>query len=148
MQTMSCRFPPAEPDNNLFQARSPCLSYCAWAKSCTTLRPLFIGTYKNIIIPGFLRWCRKSSIHIVFFVFLRPFVCSLQEATSLPCVRVFAAILTSPTGHEMPGLESEELRSCPIDLLHSAKLRLSFPAKPARAAFCCFFEVLDLRGLH
>ena len=26
-------------------------------------RPLFIGIYRGIIIPGFLGWCRISSIH-------------------------------------------------------------------------------------
>ena len=26
-------------------------------------KPLFIGIYRGFIIPGFLRWCRISSIH-------------------------------------------------------------------------------------
>ena len=26
-------------------------------------KPLFVGIYKKIIIPRFLRWCRISSIH-------------------------------------------------------------------------------------
>ena len=36
---------------------------CGWTKSCTTLKPLFVGIYSGIIILGFLGWCRISSIH-------------------------------------------------------------------------------------
>ena len=42
------------------------LTYCGWTKSCNKLnhtKPLFVGIYRGIIIPGFLRWCRISSIH-------------------------------------------------------------------------------------
>ena len=28
-------------------------------------KPLFVGIYRGIFIPGFLRWCRISSIHSV-----------------------------------------------------------------------------------
>ena len=29
--------------------------------------PLFVGIYRGIPIPGFLRWCRISSIHSIAF---------------------------------------------------------------------------------
>ena len=41
--------------------------YYGWTKSCTTwkpwLKPLFVGLYRRIILPGSLRWCRILSIH-------------------------------------------------------------------------------------
>ena len=36
--------------------RNPALPKKSW-------KPLFVGIYRAIIIPGFLRWCRISSIH-------------------------------------------------------------------------------------
>ena len=41
---------------------------CGWTKSISHemkpwLKPLFVGIYRGIIIPGFLGRCRISSIH-------------------------------------------------------------------------------------
>ena len=39
-----------------------------FAPSRNHRKPLVVGIYKGIMIPGFLRWCRNLSIHRVSFL--------------------------------------------------------------------------------
>ena len=53
---------------HLFFAKPKKDTSCGWAKSVRTTwkpwsKPLSMGIYRQFIIPGFLRWCRVSSIH-------------------------------------------------------------------------------------
>ena len=55
-------------------------------------KPLFVGIYKGILIPGFLRWCRVSFIHSII-----PKVMGVQRSN--PAAEDFAGVRDSPSIH-------------------------------------------------
>ena len=35
-----------------------------WTKSCTTLKPWFVGIDRGMIVPGFFRWVEMDVAHL------------------------------------------------------------------------------------
>ena len=64
-------------------------TYCGWIKSCATLKPwetIVVDVSRGIIIQGFLRWFRNSSIHSLVRLHRCPFwwFCRKIDGPGLP----------------------------------------------------------------
>ena len=60
-------------------------------------KPFFIGIYRGIIIPGFLRWCRISSIHSIVGKPAHPTTKPLQIAATCKLTSIQARVSPSPS---------------------------------------------------
>ena len=115
-------------------------TYCGWTKYCTALKPretMICWYLQGIIMPGFLRWCRISSIHSMYpylprpqseSIFLKPSFPTLKQrhapAASSPVLRKQAPearSLQQPSRHVETACTCTNLETSSRRLTHSHK---------------------------